>query len=58
MAQIEQPNLDRWDNPAFRLVTLILIRCGLRVSDALRLPHACVVTDAEGAPICATSTTR
>ena len=38
MAQIEQPdNLDRWDNPAFRLVTVILIRCGLRVNDALRL---------------------
>lgn len=51
MAQIEQPdNLDRWDNPAFRLVTLILIGCGLRVSDALRLPRECVVTDAEGAP--------
>lgn len=51
MAQVEQPdNLERWDNPAFRLVTLILIRCGLRVSDALRLRIDCVVTDAEGAP--------
>ena len=43
MAQIEAPaNLDRWPDPAARLVTLILIRCGLRVSDActlaLRLP--------------------
>ncbi len=27
-----------------------MIRCGLRVSDTLRLPQACVVTDAEGAP--------
>ncbi len=51
MAQVEQPdNLERWDNPAFRLVTLILIRCGLRVSDALRLRIDCIVTDAEGAP--------
>jgi integrase len=51
MAQVEQPeNLDRWDNSAFRLVTLILIRCGLRVSDALRLRVDCIVTDAEGAP--------
>ena len=51
MAQIEQPdNLDRWDNPSFRLVTVILIRCGLRVGDALRLSCDCVVTDAEGAP--------
>ena len=39
MAQIERAdNLDRWENPAFRLVTVILIRCGLRVNDALRLP--------------------
>ena len=51
MAQIEQPDkLDRWENPAFRLVTVILIRCGLRVNDALRLPPECIVTDAEGAP--------
>ena len=51
MAQVERPdNLERWDNPAFRLVTLILMRCGLRVSDALRLPADCIVTDAEGAP--------
>ncbi|MDQ6782987.1 MAG: site-specific integrase [Actinomycetota bacterium] len=51
MAQIERPdNLDRWVNPAFRLVTMILIRAGLRVNDALRLPRDCVVTDAGGAP--------
>jgi len=51
MAQIEHPdNLARWTNPAHRLVTLILIRCGLRVTDALRVTHDCVVTDAEGAP--------
>jgi len=50
MSQVEQPaNLDRWNNPAYRLVTLVLIRCGLRVTDALRLPIDCVVTDADGA---------
>ncbi len=51
MAQIEQPgNLDRWGNPGYRLVTLILMRCGLRISDALKLPVTCVVTDGDGAP--------
>ena len=51
LAQLEQPgNLDRWDNPAYRLTTLILMRCGLRISDALKLPSACVVTDRDGAP--------
>ena len=50
-AQVEQPgNLERQRNPAYRLVTLVLIRCGLRVSDALRLPFDCVVTDDAGAP--------
>jgi integrase len=51
MAQIEHPdNLARFTNPAYRLATLILIRAGLRVSDALRLPRDCLVVDAEGAP--------
>ena len=51
MAQIEDPaNLDRWNNTALRLVTLILIRCGLRISDALRLPRDCLVRDADTAP--------
>lgn len=51
MAQVEHAsNLERWDNPAYRLTTLILIRCGLRVSDALRLPFDCVAADADGAP--------
>jgi integrase len=51
MAQVEHSdNLDRWTNPAYRLVTVILIRCGLRVSDALRLPPDCIATDPEGAP--------
>jgi len=51
MAQLEHTdNLDRWNNDAHRLVTVILIRCGLRVSDALRLPRECVVLDADQAP--------
>jgi integrase len=51
MAQLETPaNLDLWPDPAHRLATLIMIRCGLRVSDALRLPHDCVAHDADGAP--------
>src|SRR5260370_37525034 len=51
MAQVEHPgNLDRWGNAAYRLVTLILIHCGLRVSDALRLERDCITCDADGAP--------
>jgi len=51
MAQVEHPdNLDRWDNPAHRLVTLVLIGTGLRVTDALRLPRDCIVLDAKDAP--------
>jgi integrase len=51
MAQIENPDhLARFTNPSYQLITLILIRAGLRVTDALRLPGDCVVLDAEGAP--------
>lgn len=51
MTQLEHPsNLDRWKNPAHRLVTLILMRCGLRITDTVRLPHDCIVHDADGAP--------
>lgn len=51
MAQVEHAdNLDRFNNDAHQLVTLILIRCGLRVSDALRLPRDCVLLDADQAP--------
>ena len=51
MAQVGQPgNLDRWDNPAYRLITVILMRCGLRVSDATKLPFDCIACDADGAP--------
>ena len=49
MAQVEQPaNLDRLASPAYRLITLILIRCGLRISSAAGLAFDCTVTDADG----------
>ncbi len=51
MTQLEQPaNLDRFDNPSYRLITVILMRCGLRITDALRLRSDAVTTDADGAP--------
>jgi integrase len=51
MAQVESPaNLDRWTDPAHRVITLILIRTGLRISSAVGLPFDCLVTDADGAP--------
>ena len=51
MAQIESPaNLDRWAHPQCRLLTLILIRCGLRASDATTLEFDCLTHDGQGAP--------
>ena len=51
MTQVEAPSsLDRWANPSYRLITLILIRCGLRITDACKIPADCVVTDPDGAP--------
>jgi integrase len=51
MSQVEAPaSLDQWGNPSYRLITLILIRCGLRITDACKIPADCVVTDADGAP--------
>ena len=51
MTQAEQPaNLDRWTDPAARLITLILIRCGLRVSDACTIRFDCLLHDGQGAP--------
>ncbi len=51
MSQIEQPdNLDRWPDTARRLVTIILIRCGLRVGDACALSFDCLIHDGQGAP--------
>ncbi len=51
MAQLEHPgNLAKFDDPAYRLITMILMRCGLRITDALRLRADCLVSDADGAP--------
>ena len=51
IAQVERPsNLERFDNPSYELTTRILIRCGLRVSDALKLAFDCIIEDGDGAP--------
>ena len=51
MAQVESPaSLGRWPDPATRLVTLILIRCGLRACDACTLKFNCPIHDGQGAP--------
>jgi integrase len=51
MTQVEAPaNLDRWPSPAGRLITLILTRCGLRISSALALGFGCLLHDGQGAP--------
>ena len=51
MAQIEQDtNLDRWDDPVCRLVTVVLVRCGLRISAAVGLAADCLVRDSDGSP--------
>jgi integrase len=51
MTQVEDPaNLERQENLSYRLISLILIRCGLRITDATTIPSGCVVRDADGAP--------
>ena len=51
MAQVEDPaNLDRCTSPAYQLITVILIRCGLRITERRRPAPDCVVRDAGGAP--------
>ena len=51
MAQLEAPTaIAAWSDPAGAVITLILIRCGLRVGDATRLSYDCLVTDPKGAP--------
>ncbi len=51
MAQVEDPaSLNRWNDPNWRLITVILIRCGLRISSAVSLAFDCIVADAAGAP--------
>ena len=50
-AQLEDPaNLGKWENPAYQLITIILMRCGLRITDATAIPSGCVVRDAAGSP--------
>ena len=52
MAQVEAPaNLDRWPHPEGRLITMILIRCGLRASDACTLAFDCLLHDGQGAAL-------
>ena len=46
----DEARLARWDNPAYRLITLILVQCGLRISSALTLAFDCVTRDSQGAP--------
>ncbi len=51
MAQLEAPTaIAAWTDPAGALITLILIRCGLRVGDATTLSYDCLVTDPKDAP--------
>jgi integrase len=51
MAQVEDPaNLARLGNPAYELITLILIRCGLRITDATSITSGCLARDPDGAP--------
>lgn len=51
MAQLEQSaHLDRWHHREGRLLTVILMRCGLRVGDACALAFECVVRGGDGAP--------
>jgi integrase len=51
MAQVEDPiNLARWNDPNWRLITIILIRCGLRITSAATIAFDCVVADTDGAP--------
>lgn len=51
MAQLEHPdNLAQWNDPTYELITLILMRCGLRITDTVQLSTDCVVYDRDGAP--------
>ena len=45
-------------SPACQLITVILIRCGLRIASAVTLPADCVVTDADSAPYLRYSNTK
>jgi integrase len=51
MTQVEAPaSLSRWTTPEGRLITMILIRCGLRASDACTLAFDCLLRDGQNAP--------
>ncbi|MGO2778472.1 MULTISPECIES: tyrosine-type recombinase/integrase [Glutamicibacter] len=51
MTQLENPNnLAKWNNPSYTLITQILMGCGLRITDTVRLPTDCIAYDGEGAP--------
>ncbi|WP_410626204.1 tyrosine-type recombinase/integrase [Amycolatopsis sp. cmx-8-4] len=51
MAQLErEDNLARFDDPATRLLTVILMSTGLRIGDTLALAFDCIVRDAQQAP--------
>jgi hypothetical protein len=51
MAQLENPkNLAKMTSPHHRLITLVLIRCGLRISDTVALTQDCITRDKDGAP--------
>ncbi|WP_436763305.1 tyrosine-type recombinase/integrase [Streptosporangium sp. V21-05] len=50
-AQVEvSANLDRWRYPEGRLITLIVIRGGLRISSASNLAFDCLLHGGQGAP--------
>jgi site-specific recombinase XerD len=51
MAQLAHPeNLAKMASPHHRLITVILIRCGLRISDTVALQQDCITRDKDGAP--------
>ena len=51
MAQLEAPeNLAKWPSPQHLLITVILMRCGLRISDTVALTQDCIVRDKNDAP--------
>ena len=59
MQQVEdEARLARWDSPAYRLITLILVQCGLRISAALTLAFNCVARDSQSAPTCGITTRK
>ena len=51
MAQVELPaNLDRWNSPERRLMTLIMIRGGLRLASVATIAFDCLRHDGQAAP--------